>query len=252
MTQYALYIDDSGHPDNQPNVVAAGFVSTEQNWLTFDADWQRALARFGIQGAFHMTEFMREPRTALKRDWILGTLAQIINKHVMELFIHAVDMDAYRRYNDIYTLEECHGAPIALAARSLATEIRAWTQSHLGPDDYLSVFIEAGTKHYGDIEQVFKRDRVPLPVRVPKSNPRLQPADMLGWEAFRYLKSGFVSKNMKRLLPKARDTFGGIFRETDFVELCNNTAVPTRANFTPIDTIAFHSERKRKRKRTIY
>ena len=99
MTDFALYIDDRGHPDNQPNVVTAGFVASEDQWSQFEAEWTSALPRFGIAGAFHMTEFMREKRTDLKRNWILGSLCRIINKHVSGRFLHAVDMDAYKRIN---------------------------------------------------------------------------------------------------------------------------------------------------------
>lgn len=252
MMDFALYIDDSGHPDNQPNVVTAGFVASEDQWSQFEAEWTSALRRFGMAGAFHMTEFMREKRTALKRDWILESLCRIINKHVTGRFLHAVDMGAYKRINDEWTLEESIGAPIALAARSLTTEINEWRQTHMLPGDNFKIFIEQGSKHYGDIEQVFKRDRQPLPTREAKSNPRCQPADMLGWEGLRYLRTGITSKNMKRLLPKNVDTFGGIFLAKDLIELCKRTAVPLRVDFKPIDSISFHSEKKRKRRRTVF
>ena len=161
-------------------------------------------------------------------------------------------MDAYKRINDEWTLEESVGAPIALAARSLTTEINEWRRIHMLPEDNFRIFIEQGSKHYGDIEQVFKRDRQPSPVRVAKSNPRCQPADMLGWEGLRYLRTGITGKNMKRLLPKNVDTFGGVFLAKDLIELCKQTAVPIRADFKPIDSISFHSEKKRKRQRTVF
>ncbi|HKN21444.1 MAG TPA: hypothetical protein VJX73_08505 [Terracidiphilus sp.] len=252
MMDFALYIDDSGHPDNQPNVVTAGFVASEDQWSQFEVEWNSALLRFGIVGAFHMTEFMREKRTGLKRDWILESLCRIINKHVGGRFLHAVDMEAYKRINDEWTLEESIGAPIALAARSLTTEINEWRQAHMLPGDDFKIFIEQGSKHYGDIEQVFKRDGQPPPTRVAKANPRCQPADMLGWEGLRYLKTGITSKNMRRLLPKGVETFGGIFLAKDLIELCKQTAVPLRVDFKPIDSISFHSEKKRKRQRTVF
>ena len=120
------------------------------------------------------------------------------------------------------------------------------------PGDNFRIFIEQGSKHYGDIEQVFKRDRQAAPTRVAKSNPRCQPSDMLGWEGFRYLRTGITSKNMKRLLPKNVHTFGGIFLAKDLIELCNQTSVPLRADFKPDDSISFHSDKKRKRRRTVF
>jgi hypothetical protein len=161
-------------------------------------------------------------------------------------------MEVYKRINDIYTLEECHGAPIALAARSLAKEVNEWRRENTTSDDTFIIRIEAGSKHYGDIEQVFKRDNLPMPARVPKSTVQCQPADMLGWEGFRYIRTNVTSKNMKRLLPKGKDTFGGIFKENDLIELCKNTKVPRRDEVDPTRDIAFHSEKKRPRRRTVY
>ena len=250
MTDYALFIDDSGHPADKPFVIAAGFVSTQRQWSAFELKWRAALLRFGLGDAFHMTDFMAQPRTSLKRDWVLGTLVSLINSHTCERFVGAVDMAAYKRVNEKYALEEFLATPFALAARNLAKNVNRWKTTAFHPEDRLLVYVEEGTKHYGDMEQVFKRDKLPPPVRLPKSTAALQPADILGWEVFRYLQSGSVSKNMKRLLQK-RDEFGGVFREKDLEETCKGAGVLLRANVNPGDTIAFHSERKRKRKRTI-
>lgn len=116
--------------------------------------------------------------------------------------------------------------------------------------------MEEGTKHYGDMEQLFKRDGLPMPVRVPKALPQVQPADILAWETFFWLRAGGPSqqrKNLKRLtIPtRRREDFGGILYEADLRRLCADTGVYPRATLKPGDTIAFHSEKKRKRKRTI-
>jgi hypothetical protein len=250
MTDYALYIDDSGHPADKPYVIAAGFVSTEAQWLIFEEKWRDCLLRLGLDAAFHMTDFMSRPLKSLKRDWILGTLVNLIKAHTHQRFVAAVDMAAYKKVNEKYALEEWLGAPFALAARNIAKDVRVWQKEEFQAEDRLLIFVEEGTKHYGDMEQVFKRDGVPAPVRLPKSTSSLQPADMLGWEVFKYLQSGIESKNMKRLLPK-QGNFGGIFLEKDLEDTCKLSSVPLREEIGPTGSIAFHSERKRKRKRTI-
>ena len=62
MPDYSIYIDDSGHPDDQPYVVAAGFIAPEKNWLAFEPEWKDALAKHGIGDVFHMTS------SCVKRD----------------------------------------------------------------------------------------------------------------------------------------------------------------------------------------
>jgi hypothetical protein len=258
MTEHALYLDDGGHPDDQPFLVVAGYVATESQWLAFEPKWRDTLTRFKLGTEFHMTDFMRQRRryTALKFDQILGTLAAVIKAHTLRPFVCAIDIAAYKRVNDELALEECHGAPYALTARSLARDLRLWQSQNFQAKDRLLSFVEEGTKHYGDLEQVFKRDRLPIPTKVPKSMPQVQPADVLAWEAFNWLRAGSslqMEKNLDRLTRPIRkkQNFGGILYEADLRRICADTDVYLRSTLNPGDTIAFHSERKRKRKRTI-
>ena len=57
MTEYAFYMDTSGHPDDQPYIVVAGFLGTEQHWLDFEPEWKAALKEHGLGTAFHMVDF---------------------------------------------------------------------------------------------------------------------------------------------------------------------------------------------------
>jgi hypothetical protein len=258
MTEYALFLDDGGHPDDQPFLVVAGYVSSESKWRIFEPVWRDALARFELGPEFHMAEFMsrRKGYSALRFDQILGSLAAIIKAHTLLPFMCAIDIGAYRRVNDEFALEECHGAPYAIASRSLAGDLNSWKSANLGLEDRLLIFVEAGTKHYGDLEQVFKRDSLPHPSRVPKEMPQVQPADILAWELFNFLRTGspkHPTKNLDRLVKNIRkkQQLGGILYEVDLRRICKDTDTHRRNSLRPGDTIAFHSERKRKRKRTI-
>jgi hypothetical protein len=258
MTQYALYLDDAGHPSDQPYLVVAGYVAKESQWQAFESEWRKTLSKFGLSDPFHMTDFMGQRRqySELKRDQILLTLAKVTNHHTIRPFVSAVDMNAWKLVNEEFALEECHGAPYAITARSLATELRNWTASNLQSEDKLLTFVEQGTLHFGDLEQVFIRDSIPVPTRVEKSLSAVQPCDILAWEGFNYLRSGSPirpGKNLKRLLRAMWNVqdFGGIFYESDLRQLCAKTKVIPRATLKPIDTISFHSSKKRIRKRTI-
>jgi hypothetical protein len=255
MTEYALYLDDGGHPSDQPFVVVAGYVASESQWLAFEPMWRKILKQFDLGDVFHMTDFMSRRYSVLKRDQILGSLASVVKTLTIRPFACAVDMAAYKRVNEEFTLEECHGAPYGLVVRSLARDIHLW-QRGLSFGDCLLTFVEEGTKHYGEMEQVLKRDRIPIPTRVPKSLPQVQPADVLAWEMFHWLKLGSdkkMGKNLDRLTRPIRkqQDFGGMIYEHDLRRICKDTGVPLRSLMTPSSTIAFHSERKRKRKRTI-
>jgi hypothetical protein len=256
MTDFSLYLDDGGHPDDQPALIVAGYVAMDSQWENFEPAWKRALAQFNLGDAFHMTEFMGRRYSSLRRDQILSALRRIISSHTLCLFAGGVDIAAYRRVNDEFTLEESHGAPYALVTRGIAKAFREWESETLGPEDRLRVFVEQGTKHYGDLEQVFKRDRIQLPTRVPKATAQVQPADMLAWETFKQIRSGDsgkFSRNLHRLTREIRQEHevGGMFKEADLRRLCVDTAVPLRSSMGSNDTITFHSERKRRRKRTI-
>jgi hypothetical protein len=111
MTEYAVYLDDSGHPDNQPYVVVAGFVAREEQWLAFESAWRSALKRNVLGSVFHMVEFESGPKTKAKGK-ILEDLTTTISSHVQGAFSVFVDMEAYRKVNETYTLEECLGEAV--------------------------------------------------------------------------------------------------------------------------------------------
>src|SRR6266576_2379985 len=107
MTEYAAYFDDSGHPDDKPYVVVAGFISTEEQWLRFENQWREDLKIIGI---------------------------------------NIFQINASHEINEKYAFEEAFGAPYALAGRTIAKFINEWKSTHMKSDDKLLVFFEDGTK----------------------------------------------------------------------------------------------------------
>ncbi len=255
MTDFSLYLDDSGHPKDQPFVVVAGFVATEKQWIDFEPHWESVLKRFGLESPFHMTDFMSEKRSRLREDQILSALRHVIREHTVAAFASGVSIEGYRNVNSVFTLEEVLGAPYALVCREIMKQLRQWQKDLCKPDDHLLLFVEEGTLHYGDLEQIAKRDRLPTPHKVPKSMAPIQPADMLGWEYFNYLRIGkpdLIGKNLFGLL-KGRPTTGTVFLEKDLIETCRRAKLMTREykDQFPDKFISFHSEKKRARRRTI-
>jgi hypothetical protein len=261
VTDYSVYLDDGGHPDSQPFLLIAGFAATVSQWSAFEPIWKATLKVLGLPAVFHMTDFMAEKRTAFQEERILSKLRGVIQSHTLRPFIHAVDMAAYKRVQSEFTLEESHGAPYALAGRTFMKELHEWQAQALEPNERTMVFVEEGTKHYGDLEQLFKRDKLPIPNRVPKFLAQVQPSDMLAWEIFNFLRAGSprrMRKNLDALTRSIRkqQNFGGIWYEHDLRRLCaKKPKVPRRDTISPGENpIRFGGggERKRVRKRTVF
>jgi hypothetical protein len=251
-TEYAVYLDDSGHPDDQPYVVVAGFVATEAQWLAFEGAWRSALKRNVLGSVFHMTEFESGPKTKAKGK-ILEDLTATISSHVQGAFSVFVDMEAYRKVNETRPLEECLGKPYALAARGVARGINSWKHLFFKRGDHLLVFVEDGTKHKGDMEQVFRRDAIPIPQTIPKKHPAAQAADMLAWEVFHFARREDYRRSLVNLLKDKLhcEEMEGVFRERNLIETCKRANIPLRSSVPPNFKFVYHSLPERIRKRDI-
>jgi len=251
--EYFVYLDDSGHPSDQPYVVVAGFLASEYQWLAFEPEWKDALRRHNLRDPFHMTDFESAKRTRhqiKEKGKILGALIEVINARTEANFSVVVDMNDYRKVNNLYALEESIGTPYSIAARSIAMFLNRWKRKHFKHDDHLQIFVEDGTKHKGDMEEAFRRDALPLPRYVPKAMAAVQPADLLAWEAFHYVRYDDDRRSLVNLL-KNRSSFDGIFHEKNLIETCKNGRAPLRSELAANAEIVFHSLPKRKRRRTI-
>lgn len=256
MPNYHVYIDDSGHPDDQPYVMVAGFVASESQWILFEPAWQNALLRNGLEQPFHMTDFMAIKRPLKEQTRILADLTAVIHGHTDACFVGGVEMSGYKRVNDDYALEECLGTPYALACRALAIELNRWREDTLKPKDQLLIFAESGTKDHGDMSEVFKRDNLPQPVFVPKDCAAVQPADMLAWEIFHnFTKGRNIGRRRIKRLARGKKKFGMVFSEKDLREMSTVSDKPyviPRSSLATTTKIAFHSSPKRPRRRTIH
>src|SRR6516164_7710990 len=115
MTDYSIYMDDSGHPSSQPRVVVAGFLASEKQWMDFEPKWKTVLEKYGLGEAFHMTDFESGKRK--DRSAVLDSLTNVIVEHMRSSFSCVVDMGGYKKVNDIYALEEAIGTPYSIAMR---------------------------------------------------------------------------------------------------------------------------------------
>jgi hypothetical protein len=251
MPDYALYLDDGGHPNDQPYVIVAGFLSSEQGWLAFETEWNQALKKHGIVPVFHMTDFHGK-RTKAEEGRVMDDLTGIIIKNVNFGFSVSVSMRDYRKVNDLYALEEAIGTPFALASRTVASGVNRWKSEFLKPGEHLLVFVEEGTKHMGDMEEAFRRDELPIPQRVPKSHPAVQPADLLAWETFHFSKSEYRERRRSLVnLAGGIPWYEGTMREKNLMHSVRTANIPLRSSIAANTLFSYHSSPKRSRKRTI-
>jgi hypothetical protein len=258
MSDYSAYFDVSGHPADKPYLVLAGYVSSETKWLAFEGAWNQTLDELGIEKPFHMTDFMKlmeGKEWEWEREQKLKRLSETINTHTEGNFISAIDMTDYKKLNEEFFLEEAMGAPYALAGRVVVVVVEKWRSANLSADDRLLLFVEEGTHHRGDLEQVFKRDGIPTPIPVPKSLPAVQPADLLAWEANYRLShpEEQLRANLSRLFsPSNPRCLGTLASEQDLRALSIGEYGRRRGSLPDGTTIRFHSEPKRIRIRKIF
>jgi hypothetical protein len=256
MADFAVYSDTSGHPSNKPYVVMAAFASTENQWLDFTDEWNDALTELGIEKPFHMADFMsRMAKRKTKRELMLAILSGIIGKYVCASFISAVAVEDYKRLNCEFALEEAHGAPYAIAGRFMGEFLKKWETEHLTKNDHFLLFVEEGTYHRGDLEQVLRRDGLPTPHAVPKSLPAVQPADMLAWEAYNRLANPTQPPrdNLAALFSRGLPgCYGGLATEEDMRRMCVGQFEIRRDSLPQGTTVRFHSEPKRIRTRKVW
>jgi hypothetical protein len=198
--EYALCIDDCGHPVDRPYVVAAGFLSRKRKWLDLEEPWKSCLRKHGLEDVFHMADFEYRHKTDPDKWNILNELIDVIEKHTEVHFFTAVHMADYRKVASVYPLEQCVGTPFSICARSIAKNLNLWKSTFLGTNDRVLTFVEDGMLHRGDMEECFRRDGLPIPQPVPKFLSMMQPSDMLAWEGIRALRSSHPRKTFRRLL----------------------------------------------------
>lgn len=258
MTEYVAYFDDSGHPDDQGFVIAAGFISTKAQWLLFEQEWREIIDRHEIEDhngnpVFHRKYFeASHKRTRPEKVAVLFKLAHLIKARAQFYISKIVDMAAYRSVNDIYAFEQNVGAPFALVGRSAIVATNKWKESGPGREN-LRVVFEDGTKHKGDFMDAMARDLLPCPrFASPLDEVPLQAADLLAWDLLYFVKHNRPRDSLYRLL-KTIPGDEGIFARQQLEDMCL-TAVPPIQKYSDHPDgveVVYHSLPKKIRKRTI-
>lgn len=270
--EFAAYFDDGGHPDNQDLVLVAGFLSSKEQWLKFETEWQDAMESVGLprNTVFHMTDFITgaNPKSPFyswdenRKHRLLDKLVHILAVRTQKHFSETVFMNDYRVINDKYALEESYGTPYALAGRNLNMRLKKWLQRQ-GPDARLLIFFEDGTKHKGDLMDACRRDGLPCPSFVKKHElVPLQAADLLAWEIAKHMRK--VRENPDAIADYYFDVLlrygwqaedDTAYKVEELEAICDgSTGLPVAPLRSEIGTnyyIAYGALKKKPRRRTI-
>jgi hypothetical protein len=110
-------------------------------------------------------------------------------------------MEAYRKINARYPLEELFGKPYGISASAAARLAYHW-QNQTKHDGPLLVFVEQGTIHEGDMIECFLRDGLNAPIPVPKNLAAEQAADLFAWERAWYNNTSIRRPSLEYLKQK--------------------------------------------------
>ena len=191
MAFFTAYFDASGHPDDPVNQVmtVAGFVSTIDKWIKFEAEWNAILQSEGIT-IFHMTDFVSgrgefavgwKGETDRRRIFI-ERLAACLAANVIKSFRATLVISDYHRVNQKFKIEETLGKPYALCAMMCAYTLRQWAESEPMSKPLLYYF-EDGDADKGNFEAWHERTYGERPrFQNKKRAVMFQPADFAGWK----------------------------------------------------------------------
>jgi|ERR1022692_1773954 hypothetical protein len=257
MTEYIAYLDDSGHPDSEDVVIVAGWLGTEDQWLLSEGEWKRALRDAGIplEIGFHMTDFesadcpLYSHWTRIDKDRFLFRLINLLRTRT-RIFVSAlVPMTEYRLANDRHAIEECLGRPYAMAGRLIGQQLREWEKNYNPRGHPVVTIFEDGSKHKGDLMDIFRRDGFDPPAfRDKKKVVPLQGADLLAWEYFNAFKTNRIRPSLDSIIEK-HPGMDNIYTYEDLLDSAQRGNVPERDRRF---RYFFHNLRKKTRKRTIF
>jgi hypothetical protein len=166
---------DASGKESSSCLVVAGFLSSQEDWKSFDAAWTKRLKADGLD-YFHMVEFAASKKQFAqgwkdneeRRRRLLGDLVGIIKSHVYRKFASVVIMNSWNKLSDQNKRDYSLNAYV-LAARSCAARVREWleAESYTSPTGYA---FEDGDEGKGLLDKRFVEDNLPRPVFKPKKD----------------------------------------------------------------------------------
>jgi hypothetical protein len=196
MGMYTGYFDES-NDEELPDFVMGGLVIDAERVEQFDKDWLAAIAelpRVDGKPQLHTTDFV-SGNQIYDPEWkgrypeklaILSCAASVIEKYACQVFTCALDMEDYIYIDSNAKFSEAAGHPYALAVRIAYQQMVLWSQ-HNASSCPIKMIVEE-RKGFGEVSDLFIRDKVPVPSQESKAVCALQAADYIAWMKSKKIK----------------------------------------------------------------
>jgi hypothetical protein len=215
MAILSAYLDASGSvSDQRCHIFAvAGYVATDEQWESFEDEWQHALDEAGVSH-LHMKHFAhsRGEFTAWKGDeprraQFLERLTEIIRSHDLEDFSVALNMEHYREVDKHFKMTESLGAYAMIASAAMG-KIEKWHRRYRQADSLLFL-LEKGDAQQDSIRKLDVRTSLPSgpePIIISKQWKDnginryclpMQASDLLAYEHAKGLTDLFIKGKRK-------------------------------------------------------
>jgi hypothetical protein len=244
---YIGFFDASGKENDPLVMYVSGFISTEQKWRKFEAQWKALLTRYGISGPFHCAKYVagngleyRQFRDDPTRDAFEARAIAIIKRNTLKPFSMGLVLPDYWKTVATYKLPQAEERPYSFCALQGLYRIITWMgkrdrsrRSRLSPrlrpgmfhlvyedgDDGQDLFSNAVHAEIG-----LRPNFLPKTACVP-----FQAADILAWRHARLMKDlRRVEAGGER--PR-REFFDGLFDQLPHTDTCGYSDEPKLSEY---------------------
>jgi hypothetical protein len=213
---HSAYFDASGHPDDSESLFVAGYVSTVEKWLKFEADWGELLSEFGIKPPFHMKEFAPgiEQYASWKDDKVrrkdfVHRMVRLIKRRTHKSFACGVSVNGLAKMRENYVLDKPElYLPYSWCTMHALMRLHVWMEKN-AKHGRLEIVLEAGDKHQGTlVEACYRLFKFYPVVRKKDDCTPFQICDFLAWEQSRLRRDFIAGKS-----PQMRGSLLELYRQ---------------------------------------
>ena len=154
----AAYFDESGIHLDSTVIVVAGILATTKQWVRFDRQWRKILAKENIK-IFHMTDFLSSQGEF--KGWIkdrkgpfIDKLTDAIRMHSRFYFVHAVRRSEFDAVKVGYPTVNI--SAYQLCCEQCMTGISHWARKSAKPVS-VAVYFEQGNKIMSETIKLFQK-----------------------------------------------------------------------------------------------
>jgi hypothetical protein len=190
------YFDGAGKQYQPHNKVlaVAGFVATEERWLTFEPRWRKVLDDAGI-AEFHMSDFINNKKQFLgwekdqpKRERFYSELCGIILDTVEFSVGSGVALWDWNLVNDNYLLAENDFQPYPLVGWGCIERLKSWFDNKGHKFDEALFIFENGEEHEEVLKRKVEKDFGVILQTETKKTCQLQTADFASWSLLNLMR----------------------------------------------------------------